>query len=627
MVLEIVDPNSTEDEHLTSVDVKFSGMHIGGGIYFSANHDPAPGGGSSAIPQRSLMGEAERHGTTELDYTLPEGGEPWDAYRDDTDGDGTVDFVKAGFDMSMHVGDRLASTGEFYDGPAVPLLIANDPNDLSGTVTITGYPGAANSLDGQEGTLHQASGTLTSYTEQDVNGDIGGYFRVEDADIVGGMSGGANYLDYDADGDGTAETYLIGTAARVYESGLPGTPSHDIWAESPSFSPHYADLASAIEGLSGDAARSADDFARMTLLSAQTAGSTLTTVQGQFFHEDIYGGVNADSLLGAGGDDRIFGGEGGDSIDGGTGADYIDGGDGDDSLTGGAGADWFAGEGLGGGAADLIADFEAEGGDVIDLGSYFQTMDDVVTATTEMDDGSILIDLSGGSGDGFVQVLNTTTADLNRANLNVICFTDGTMIRTVAGEKEIGTLQPGEAVPTYDGSAGKLRALHSRTLGLRELQERSHLWPVVISAGALGEGVPRRDMRVSPQHRILVNSRIAGRMTGSTALIPAKALLDLPGVSQPCPDKPVTYIHLVFETHEIIEADGCWSESFYPGEEALHVLPKAVVAEYAEIFGDLGAVFPAANLMKTQRARRLVTRHIRNGKPLQNVASRLDAHG
>jgi hypothetical protein len=101
MVLEIVDPTSTEIEHLASVDVKFSGAHIGGGIYFSANHNPTPGGSSTAVPQSSLTGEAESHATTELDYTLPTGDEPWDDYRGDIDGDGTLDFVLAGFDMEV----------------------------------------------------------------------------------------------------------------------------------------------------------------------------------------------------------------------------------------------------------------------------------------------------------------------------------------------------------------------------------------------------------------------------------------------------------------------------------------------------------------------------------------------
>ena len=40
MPLTTVNPNSTDIEHLASVDVEFSGTHIGGGIYLATNHNP-----------------------------------------------------------------------------------------------------------------------------------------------------------------------------------------------------------------------------------------------------------------------------------------------------------------------------------------------------------------------------------------------------------------------------------------------------------------------------------------------------------------------------------------------------------------------------------------------------------
>ncbi len=147
MVLEIVNPTSTEIEHLASVDVQFSGVHIGGGIYLGTNHNPdTTGNVRTAVPQSSLTGEAEAHNATEIDYVVADGADPAD-YEEDTNTDGIPDTILTGFDTSLYYGDRLASTGEFYDGPAVPLLIANDPTDLFGTVTITGYPSPANSLD------------------------------------------------------------------------------------------------------------------------------------------------------------------------------------------------------------------------------------------------------------------------------------------------------------------------------------------------------------------------------------------------------------------------------------------------------------------------------------------------
>lgn len=623
MALEIVDPGTSNIAHLASVDVQFSGTHIGGGIYLATNHNPDTNGRvREAIPQRSLNGEGEAHDATELDYIVALGADP-DSYRDDIDNDGTPDVTLAGFDTSLFYGDRLASTGEFYDGPAASMLIANDPNDLSGNVTVLGYPGGGNSLNGQAGVLHQTTGTLAAggYTQQSVGSDIGGYFTIDGAEAVGGMSGGGTFLDFDADGDGTAETYLIGTTSRTGFIDVPG-PNDINFVQSTSLSPHYADLAAAIEGLSGTDARDADDFARMTLLSAQTAGSSLTTVQGQFFHEDIYGGVNADTLLGAGGDDRLFGRDGNDSLDGGTGADTLDGGSGNDVLTGGEGADWFAGTGLGDGASDVVTDFEATGGDVIDLSSHFATLDDVVAATTELADGSILITLPAGSGGGSVQVLDTTIAQLSATNVNVVCFAAGTRILTPQGAQLVETLAPGQQVVTFDGTPKILRAVNRRRLGPYELSDRPNLWPVEIAPDALGPGVPQEVLRVSPQHRILIDSPISRRMTGGTALVAAHQLLGLPGIQQPRPDAGCDYLHLVFAGHEVISANGCWSESFYPGAQALKALPDATAQEYRAIFG---AGFASDwTLMRGKQARKIVERHRKNRKAVQVCAAEQD---
>jgi Ca2+-binding RTX toxin-like protein len=615
MTLSIVDPSSIELVHLASVDVKFSGAHIGGGIYFSANHNPTPGGSSTAIPQRSLIGEDEQHSTTEYDYTLPPDGAPWDAYREDLDDDGTLDFVLAGFDMSLHAGDRLVSTGDFYDGPAISLLIANDPNDLDGTVTITGYPSAANSLDGANGTLHETIGTLPAaqsiftgedaYTEQIVSGDIGGYFTIDGAEAVGGMSGGGTFLEFDADGDGIMETYLIGAAARGgfvldENDNLLGT-----FVQSTSFSPHYADLAAAIQSLQGLDARTADDFPRMTLLSAQTQGSPLTTVYGQFFHEDIFGGINNDTL---------HGGEGNDNIVGAGGADFIDGGVGNDTLVGGTGDDWFATTSFGNGFTDIITDFE-EDRDVIDLSDHFSTLDDVINATTELGDGSIWVILPAESGGGFLQVLNTTISDLTSLNVSVICFVNGTEIETVSGARNVETLQPGDLVLTYDGAFQPILAVQLRTLSLTEISTRPHLWPIVFSRGSLGAGVPTKTLRVSPQHRILIDNRISARMVDGPALVAAKKFLGAPGIWQSEPSHAFTYVHLIFKQHEIICSNDAWTESFLPGPEARKCSTPKSIQGYDSVFE--GGFRHSARIVEGKMARKLMDRHLKNGMDFQ----------
>ena len=616
MALEIVDPTSTKIEHLASVDVQFSGTHIGGGIYLATNHNPDTNGRiREAIPQRSLNGEAEAHNATEIDYVVAAGADP-NSYREDTNGDGIPDVPFAGFDTSLFYGASLTSTGAFYNGPAVSMLIANDPNDLSGSVTITGYPSAANSLDGTDGTLQQTFGTLSTggYTEQTVGTDTGGYFTIADAEAVGGMSGGGTFLDFDPDGDGALETYLIATTSRAGTIDLPG-PNDATFVQSTSLSPHYADLAATIEGLTGLDARTADDFARMTLLSAQTLGSSLTTVQGEFFHEDIYGGINADTLLGAGGDDYIFGGTGADTIDGGSGAD---------TLSGGAGADWFVGSGLGGGSTDVVTDFEATDGDIIDLSSFFATLDDVVAATTELVDGSILISLPIAFGGGAVQVYGTTIADLSATNVSVVCFTAGTLIATINGLRPVQDLTVGDRVITMDNGYQDIRWIGSNRVRAAGLRANPKLVPIRIRAGALGNGTPEQDLLVSRQHRVVVRSQIAKRMFGTNeVLIPANKLLAFDGIdiASDAEETGVEYWHFLFDAHQIVWSNGAPTESMFTGPDALRSVNPEAREEIFTLFPEIalpGYMASSARHIPEQGKlmKELIQRHQKNHKPL-----------
>ena len=60
----------------------------------------------------------------------------------------------------------------------------------------------------------------------------------------------------------------------------------------------------------------------------------------------------------------------------------------------------------------------------------------------------------------------------------------------------------------------------------------------------------------------------------------------------------VTYLHLLFDGHEVVRADGCWSESFQPGRRVTGALDAAVREELLAIFPELactdGPAFPAA---------------------------------
>jgi hypothetical protein len=135
------------------------------------------------------------------------------------------------------------------------------------------------------------------------------------------------------------------------------------------------------------------------------------------------------------------------------------------------------------------------------------------------------------------------------------------------------------------------------------------LLPVRIAAGALGNGLPVVDMLVSRQHRVLVSGARAEMLFGEhEVLVAAKHLLGQPGVTMGAL-APVSYLHLLFDAHEIIRSDGAWTESFQPADRTLSAMDADARAELAAIFPDVDMAtgFPTARrALKAHEARVLL---------------------
>jgi hypothetical protein len=146
------------------------------------------------------------------------------------------------------------------------------------------------------------------------------------------------------------------------------------------------------------------------------------------------------------------------------------------------------------------------------------------------------------------------------------CFTTGVLIRTADGTRPVETLRPGDRVWTADRGMRPLLHLLSRPVSDTELSAQPALRPILIRAGAFGPGRPARDLRVSPQHRILVSDwRVALLWGAEEVLVPARALVDGDRIVVDEAARDVTYHHLVFDAHEIVESEGLLSESYLPG--------------------------------------------------------------
>ena len=138
------------------------------------------------------------------------------------------------------------------------------------------------------------------------------------------------------------------------------------------------------------------------------------------------------------------------------------------------------------------------------------------------------------------------------------CFTVGTMIDTPDGEVRVEDLEIGDLVTTKDHGPQPIR-----WIGTRKVAGRGVFAPILFKAGAIGN---TRDLRVSPQHRMLLQDWRAELFFGEDEVLCAanKLLNDSTILKDPCEE--VEYIHLMFDAHEVIYAQGAPSESLLVGE-------------------------------------------------------------
>nr|WP_170538183.1 Hint domain-containing protein [Ruegeria arenilitoris] len=171
--------------------------------------------------------------------------------------------------------------------------------------------------------------------------------------------------------------------------------------------------------------------------------------------------------------------------------------------------------------------------------------------------------------------------------IEVVCFALGTLIETPSGPVPVDRLEPGDLVLTMDRGAQPVRWAESARISADQLDQSPHLCPIEIAPGALGLNRPSRSLRVSPQHRMLLDGPLVELLFGeSEALVAACHLVGLPGIRWVRPSEGVTYVHVLLDHHEILFAEGAPAESLFLGEEALTTLSSDGLQELADIFGD-----------------------------------------
>lgn len=185
-------------------------------------------------------------------------------------------------------------------------------------------------------------------------------------------------------------------------------------------------------------------------------------------------------------------------------------------------------------------------------------------------------------------------------DVTVPCFTAGTLVTTAEGDVLIEDLSIGDRVQTRDNGFKPVRWIGKRTVTVSE-QNDHKFTPVQIKAGALGAGQPVRDTYVSPWHRLLMCGQKAELMFGEReVLVPAITLVGYQGFDQVV--REITYVHVMFDVHQIIFADGAWSESFLPGPRTLPGIEEQQRSELLALFPELATIagqqqYPSARMV------------------------------
>jgi len=155
-------------------------------------------------------------------------------------------------------------------------------------------------------------------------------------------------------------------------------------------------------------------------------------------------------------------------------------------------------------------------------------------------------------GDGAATPVSTTDLqELNVLGYSLACYVSGTRIRTDAGDVAIENLAVGDLVVTASGKCRPIVWIGRRKLDLRKHRDPKTVWPVRVTRDAFGEGLPHRELWLSPGHNIAFDG----------VLTPISALVNGASIAQ-IPRDTVEYWHVELEAHDVLYAEGLPSETY-----------------------------------------------------------------
>jgi autotransporter passenger strand-loop-strand repeat protein len=209
---------------------------------------------------------------------------------------------------------------------------------------------------------------------------------------------------------------------------------------------------------------------------------------------------------------------------------------------------------------------------------------------------------------GIYSAADFTLGTVNGAveiTTDIPCFCSGTRILGINGDILVEEICPGDMLVTVrDGGlvARKVVWTGKRAIDISRHPRPEMVRPVRIIAGAFGDNLPERDLRLSPLHAVYVNG----------CLFEAISLVNGTTIYQEQNTRHVTYHHIELDAHDVLLAEGLPAESFLDtGDRTMFESASGVVVLHPDFATPQDAQFCAPM--------------IRDGKELETMRDELKA--
>ena len=138
---------------------------------------------------------------------------------------------------------------------------------------------------------------------------------------------------------------------------------------------------------------------------------------------------------------------------------------------------------------------------------------------------------------------------------------------------------PGDFVNTHDNGPQPVR-----WVGRRTVPAEGAFAPIRIQANTFGI---HETLWLSPQHRVLIRDGFSELLFGETEVLVAAKDLVNDGSVRRIPGGDVTYVHILFDQHQVIYSEGLATESFLPGPQTTRSFEQDIVREICTLFPEL----------------------------------------